>query len=111
MNTIPTRYSKHGWRFKLVERTAKAAIYSQSRHPDLPEGGKASAYELVRIRKRKERTFERAGVSVKVEAGEYLPSTEEWGSQGWTFPTLGQARDRLKRDFGDPSLKQTLGNP
>jgi hypothetical protein len=103
--TIPERYSKHGWHYKLVTRTKTGAIYSQSRNPDLPKDGEAAAYELVHVRFRKARQFERAGVLVAVNAGEYLPRDAEWGQQGWTFPTLARATLRLKRDFSDPSCE------
>lgn len=59
METIPLKYSARSWNYKLVERNACAAIYSQSKHPDLPENGKAAAWEVVLIRTQPTRKLDR----------------------------------------------------
>ena len=87
--TIPLLFTKPGFRYRLIERIADVAIYEQR----FISGGLA-AYEVVRIRVREER---RIGNSV-IEAGEYLPSSEEWGRHGWTysdFCAFEHAKDRL----------------
>ena len=99
MNTIPTTYSKNGWNYKLLKRTDKGAIYTQSKVQDLPLDGKPAAWEVVRIRVREEKTIKTTKdgqpSEYTIKAGEYLPHSEEWGSQGWTFVTLEGAEARL----------------
>ena len=88
MNTIPESYSKNGWGYKLITRDGDYAIYSQ--------GGDV-AYELVKVRVRKDASFtalnKDTGESVErvIIAGEYLPSTEEWGRYGWTYKRYDNA--------------------
>jgi hypothetical protein len=106
--TIPERFRKNGWNYKLLARTAKGCLYSQSRHPDLPPNGKAAAYEVMRIRHRKAKTFLRAGQSFAVEAGEYLPGSAEWGRHGWTFVSLADAQHRLNAISATPHQKPAI---
>jgi hypothetical protein len=93
-NIIPNTFRHHGWNYKLVRRTAHVAIYSQSMHPDLPDNGKAAAYEIARIRTREAATITMGGVTREVQAGEYLPTDREWGRFGWTAPTLERAEQK-----------------
>lgn len=76
MNTIPETFGKNGYAYALVKRTPSAAIYSQTHN-----SGRILAYELHRVRTRDERKFG----ETTIKAGEYLPSTEEWGRFGWTY--------------------------
>ncbi len=105
MNTIPERFTKSGYHYRLLERTAVGAIYSQSTVPDLPPNGKACAYEVVRVRIRKERTATAKMGAFNFPAGEYLPGSNEWGRQGWTFETLAKARERLNAISATPHQK------
>lgn len=91
MNTLPIHHTKHGWRYKLVERNDCAAIYSQSMHPDLPANGKASAYEVVILRLQAPRHTGK----FNYDGGETLPTDEQWGQLGWTCHTLERAREKL----------------
>ncbi len=93
MRTIPQSYQKHSYTFELIERGPKAALYRQIHKTGVPV-----AFEVVKVRTRGESTFERAGLKTVVEAGEYLPSTEEWGRFGWTYSGSGaesRARESL----------------
>lgn len=83
MKTIPANYTKNGFSYQLLERTPEAAIYEQ-RHED-----KLVAYEVVKVRCRSGRQSIVNGRPVVFEAGEYLPSTEEWGRFGWTYAGKG----------------------
>jgi hypothetical protein len=108
MKTIPDRFTKNGWFYKLVERTPLGAIYSQSKHPDLPPNGVAAAYEVMHVRVREGRTIKTRTVDWDIQGGEYLPSTEEWGTHGWTCSDLPRARYRLAEIstiFGTPRAK------
>ncbi len=100
MNTIPQTYTKNTWDYRLIERTAQGAIYSQSR-----KGGRVTDWEVVRIRTRKGRTITTPTGSYEIKAGEYLPTTEEWGTHGWTFTSLAGARDRLNAISQTPHQK------
>ena len=95
MKTLPEQYagrgSVNGYHFKLVERNECAAIYSQSRVPNLPPNGKACAYEVILIRVRQSEQTPR----FHSEAGEYFPSDEHWGSSAWTCHTLERAREKF----------------
>lgn len=96
MNAIPAKFSKNGWNYKLLERSDRVAIYSQSRHPDLPANGKATAYEVVLVRVAPPKTINdpiRGARTLGVR--EFLPSTEEFGRFGWTVATLSRAREKM----------------
>lgn len=49
---IPSTFRKNGWNHKLLTRNERAAIYTQSLHPDLPASGKAAGYEVIVIGRR-----------------------------------------------------------
>jgi hypothetical protein len=95
---IPAVYEKYGYIFRLLQREDKVAIYSQSR----PGSEEPAAFEVVRVRFRAARQTPHC----TFEAGYHLPSAEEWGRQGWTFPTLRLARDRLASILATPPTKQ-----
>jgi hypothetical protein len=82
MKVIPDSFQKNGWNYRLVERSDRFAIYNQ---------GGGSAFELVRIRTREASDTPH----FKIEAGEYLPTTNEWGRHGWTHHTLERARSAM----------------
>lgn len=100
MKTIPEHFVKNGFHYRLLKRTEVGAIYTQSTIEVLPDDGKVCAYEVVRIRVREERTVNASSnpgrpQSFTIAGGEYLPSTNEWGTHGWTYSTLTQALLRL----------------
>lgn len=85
MKKIPQEYSRTGFEYKLVERDGDFAIYSVRKNF-------YTSYELVKVRRYKEDND-----FVKVKAGdEYLPGTSEWGSYGWTLPTLAACHSKIK---------------
>lgn len=87
MIPIPDTFSKHGYVFNLVKRTAMAAIYSQMR------GDKLHAYEVHRVRVRKARP-----VFGKMEpAAEYGPSDADWGLYGKTYSASLYRGDEARR--------------
>jgi hypothetical protein len=82
---IPQEYSRTGFEYKLVERDGDFAIYSVMKDS-------FKNYELVLVRRYKEDND-----FVKVKAGdEYLPGPSEWGSYGWTLPTLAACHSKIK---------------
>lgn len=92
--TIPTAYSKNGWNYRLLLREGDYAIYGQ---------GGTSAYELVHVRSRGASSYVAAGKAVTIEAGEYLPNTNEWGRHGWTYHTRDEAVDAMCRKIKEAS--------
>lgn len=78
--SIPTIFHRNGFTHRLVKREGNVAIYSLTRF------GRMS-YEVVKIR-----TFNTDQPFIKRKAGdEYLPSTSEWGTYGFTFNSLQDA--------------------
>lgn len=86
MRTIPEKYVKNSWKYRLIKRVENFAIYEQSGN-----GMAELRYELCRVRSHNGRTI---GTSI-VAPSEYLPSSEEWGRNGWTCWTLPQAESLL----------------
>lgn len=81
-------YSKNKFYYELVLRQDDFAIFRQRLEP----GRGCLAYEVIRIRFREESTiFDKIW-----PAAEYAPSNEEWGTHGWTLPTLEAAQIKLK---------------
>ncbi len=111
MNTIPDHFTKNGYHYRLIERTAVGAIYSQSTVENLPPNGKACAYEVVRVRVRKERQTSAKMGGFSFPGGEYLPGSNEWGRHGWTFDSLAKAQERLNAISATPHQKPALPTP
>lgn len=91
--TIPDTYRKNGFTYKLVRRMENAAIYSQT------ATGKDEPchWEVVRVRFRNAKDCG----NFQLEAGEYLPTTHEWGVHGWTMWTLHDAIARMTEIAGN----------
>jgi hypothetical protein len=95
MKTIPQTFQKNGYDYTLVTRRGMTAIYEQR------AAGRIAAYEVHRIKIVKPATVH----GKSFEGGETLPTTQEWGKNGWTFSTFGgsvapevalaQAEDRM----------------
>jgi hypothetical protein len=81
-------YSKNKFYYELVVRQGNFGIFRQRLEP----GKGCLAYEVIHIRFREETIlFDKVW-----PATEYAPSNEEWGSHGWTLPTLEAAQNKLK---------------
>lgn len=83
MIPISTTYRKNGYNFSQVSRTGDVAVYAQVD----PDSGKAVAYEVFIVQKRKEFTI--AGNTIPAKEG--CPSNEQWGAEGYTVHTIPQA--------------------
>lgn len=85
MRDIPKQYNKDGFTHTLHSKCGNVAIYEQRK-------GNFVRYEVVILRQhKKDNDF------VGTKAGDwYLPSTNEWGSYGWTYITLEQAQEKAK---------------
>ena len=82
------RASQRDFRFKLLIRIGEFAILRKDSKHGL------DGFEVVHIRKRKKDTYIQ-GRLIYQEGDEYLPRDEEWGSHGWTYPTLEKASEKL----------------
>ncbi|HEY1871521.1 MAG TPA: hypothetical protein VGG71_10710 [Chitinophagaceae bacterium] len=82
---LPLKFNKDGFVYWQICRTDKAAIYEQS----MPDGRRVF-YEvwLIRIRPPYQIEGRQYGIS------ERMPSNSDWGSFGWTFYDMTQARKR-----------------
>ena len=85
MKTLAEKFNRNGFEFEQVQRTENAAIYQKFK------SGGACSFEVIRIRERKERE----AFGTTFEAGEFYPSSEEWGVFGWTYVDLVGAQHRL----------------
>ncbi len=94
--TSPSRYTPlpkelriAGFNLRQRTREGDLAVYEQS-HPKCPT---RLRYEVIVIRRRE--AFEIKGR--RVEAAEFYPRSEDWGSFGWTLTTRDAAFDKLQR--------------
>lgn len=88
MKPLPTTFAKNGFTYEQVERRGQLAIYHQRLRPGVGD----MAYEVIRIKRVKEHVM----FKKTVEAHEAGPSNEDFGSYGWSYPTLEAARAKLK---------------
>jgi len=96
VKTLPDNYKANGWHYKLVKRVGDLCLYSQSMHPDLPNGGKAAAYEVFIANKSEASTKTIGGNEVSFEASEAPPSSASWGRKGWTLPCRVSAEAKFE---------------
>ena len=84
MKKLPVEFTKSGFNHRMVERTGMVAVYERWK------GGQPHHFETIRIREADEFVIE----GKMIPAGERYPAAEQWGSLGWTFHTLSEARDK-----------------
>ncbi len=87
MKTLPLSYSKKRFDYKLIQRSNKAAIYSQSFE------GKLLAYEVFQVKVAKAYSFG----GIQFEGGEYTPSDESFGMWAWSFGIFSTPERALER--------------
>jgi hypothetical protein len=75
MTPIPSTFSKHGYTFKLLKRSPKAAIYEQTK------GSRLYAYEVHRIRVRASCEFHGKTLPER----ERLAGDNDFGVHGKTY--------------------------
>lgn len=81
MRTLPDTFKKYGSIFTIERRTVDKAIYSR-------DGGES--YEVIKIKNSPTRKIG----STLLEAGEYYPSAEQWGTYGFTYTNLKDALNK-----------------
>lgn len=103
MKPLEETFNKNGFTYELHCRQGPYAIYKQRLRP----GVGCLAYEVFIIRVRK------GGVEVQIGNGkpftppdmEYGPSNEDFGTFGWTYPTLDRAEAKYKELLAKPTEK------
>jgi hypothetical protein len=90
MHTLPLEWSRGSWTYTQVSREGDVALYRQTHRE-----GSAVRFEVIIVQHAKERLAPGGKV---VEAGEYYPSSSQWGKGGWTCYTLEEAH-ALTRDL------------
>jgi len=74
--TLSPHFAKNGFIFEQVERRGDFAVFRKFK-----ERGKSESFEAIKITRHEGYTI--AGVSIP--AGECYPSSEQWGTNGFTF--------------------------
>lgn len=87
MTFLPTQFTKSGWTFQQVKREGNVAIFQRSK------GGKQAHFEVVRVQHHE--AFKFPGRDVETPAGEHYPSSEQWGTHGWTHNMIEDAERKF----------------
>ena len=74
MKTLPIEFTKNGFQYRQLARDGNAALYSQTK-------GDFGAYEVFAIQSHNGREI----AGKLIPPAEFGPSSEEWGSKGWTY--------------------------
>jgi hypothetical protein len=89
MKILETSFRKKGFFHELVYREKEWAIYKRTR---VLQNTETHHYEVIRVKIHP--AYELAGISF-VESEGY-PSSEMWGTLGWTVATEPLARQKLE---------------
>lgn len=84
MKTLPTEFTEKGFTHRQIYRDGDLAIYERTK-------GSARHFEVVCIGSHN--GYEIAGA--KIPPSETYPPSTQWGSKGWTKPTLESAEQKL----------------
>jgi hypothetical protein len=82
-----------GYVFVQIKRTDQYAIYAQRMGT---EEGRILSYDVIKIRKQKAVVVNFGGVEQQLKAKEHYPSSRQWGTEAWSFPTLSLAESQYK---------------
>jgi hypothetical protein len=86
--SLNERFKKNGFTYHLVKRNESCAIYTQKK-----EGFSYEYFEVIKIQTVK-KDVDTSFMTLKAGT-EFYPSSNEWGSKGWTFKTLEQAEKKF----------------
>ena len=87
MRELPTAFRNGGFDFQLLKRHGGIALFRKTK-----PGFSFETFEVVVVQHHKERII--AGKSI--EGGEAMPSSEQWGSKGWSFSDKTSAERKAK---------------
>lgn len=82
------RADQRGFHFTQIKRHGKIALFQKQK------SGGGISYEVVLVHRNAKRTFPDGRV---VEPKEAMPSPEEWGTGGWSYPSLAAANEKFNR--------------
>ena len=85
------RADQKAFRFRQLQRTDTAALYAKS----LKSGIGEESYEVIRIVKYPAETRRFGDRVVELDDREAFPPPEQWGTSGWTYTTLEDAKKRF----------------
>ena len=74
MKTLPTQFTDRGFQFNQLRRRGNVAVFSRTK-------GKVTHFETVIVDSHQ-------GFQIKgkqIEPSEFYPSSEQWGTKGFTF--------------------------
>lgn len=88
MKQLPTKFTKHRYQFEQLCRTESTAIYMQQIN------GRAKAFEVIIVRVANRKPVKSGAILkwVDCESYECYPSSDTWGSCGFTYSTEEEAR-------------------
>lgn len=84
MRLLETNFRKDGFDFVQIERKNGWCIYSKTK-----TGFKSTFYEVMKIKSHNGREI----AGKQFPPSEYLPSSEEWGTNGFSFSNLKRAME------------------
>jgi len=87
MQSIDPLFKSNGFTFKLIQREGKLAIFGKTK----PNHSRVT-WEVVKLQTHKAHTWPSGETSPEREA---MPSPESWGTLGWSYLTLQDARRRF----------------
>jgi ASC-1-like (ASCH) protein len=92
MKPLGDSYSKNTFYYELVVRSGDIAIFKQRLRP----GEGCLAYEVIKVQKHETYVIKdkKKGIENVILAHEGAPGNEQWGTFGWTYPTLERAKEK-----------------
>lgn len=85
------RADQKAFRFRQLQRTDTHALYEKS----LKSGNGGQSWEVFQIVKQQADTMTLAGQTINLEAKERFPLSSEWGTLGWSFQSLEDAKRKF----------------
>lgn len=92
MITLKTAFTKKGWTFEQIARQGMIAIYHRTK-------GRVEDWEVVRIQSHNGREI----AGEKFPPSEYYPSSETWGTHGWTYTSRELAERKMEKLLNAPA--------
>jgi hypothetical protein len=89
MIPLPSTFHKSGFNFRLIDREGDVALLEKNR-PGIP----ARFFEVVIVQKTGAHTWPDGRTT---EPREHMPSSEQWGTHGWSFSDIEQAWAKFRK--------------
>ncbi len=89
LDLLPSEFERYGFSFRQVHRTPVAVVYEA-----MLLGGSSPTYEVIRPNISKQRNVD--GTWTPCSPYEAYPSSEQWGSRGWTFLSKDEAMEKCE---------------